>query len=173
MKRIGVVSDTHGALGVFEACVRAAGDVDGWFHLGDYAWDAARLRVLSNLPVTAVYGNCDGYSNRDRAEVLFGEQPKIKAGELVVKVEDARILLCHGHFYDVDMGPWTLSYRAEELGCSAALYGHTHRGELSVARNVLMLNPGSPARPRGMSKPSIAVLTVDGRDVNASIITLK
>ena len=104
---------------------------------------------------------------------MFPKPQKKTASERAVTVERARILLCHGHFYDVDMGAWTLAYRAEELSCQAALYGHTHRGELSAYGSLLILNPGSPSRPRGMSKPSFAVLEIDGKDVNASIITLQ
>ena len=172
MKRIGVVSDTHGAVSVFDSCIKKAGEVDGWFHLGDYAWDADKLRELTGKPVIAVYGNCDGYSCRESEETPFGRDPRTKAGERVVIVEKARLFLCHGHYYDADLGPWTLELRARELSCCAALFGHTHRPELSAYGSVLLLNPGSAARPRGMSPRSFAVLTVDGGDVNASIIKL-
>lgn len=172
MKRIGVVSDTHGSLSALDACIRAAGKVDGWFHLGDYASDAKRLGELSGLPVFSVLGNCDGgYSREAEENSLFAPQKRV-VSERVVTVEESRIFLCHGHLYDVDMGTLALSYRAEELGCAAALYGHTHRGELSAFGRVLVLNPGSPSRPRGFAKPSFAVLEADGKDVNARIVVL-
>lgn len=172
MTRIGVISDTHGSHAAIDACVNAAGEVDGWFHLGDYAGDAKYLREKSGKPVYAVFGNCDGASFSSFSEHVFPSPPKQFTAETVVSVENARIFLCHGHTYDVDLAPYTLSYRAEELNCAAALYGHTHRGELSAFGALLVLNPGSPARPRGASKRSFAVLEVDGRDVNASIKTI-
>ena len=172
MRRIGVISDTHGAVSVLSKCVRAAGRVDGWFHLGDIASDAEYLSEMMGLPVFSVLGNCDGCRFQEAEEDIFPKPQKRSAGERVVTVERARIFLCHGHLYDVDMGVWTLSYRADELSCQAALYGHTHRGDLSAYGGVMILNPGSPSRPRGGAKPSIAVLEVDGRDVNARIITL-
>lgn len=173
MKRVGVISDTHGSAAALSACIKAAGRVDGWFHLGDYASDAKLLSDRTGLPVFSVLGNCDSWVITGFEEDRFPEKQKLLVSERVVTVENARILLCHGHNYDVDLGAYTLSYRAEELNCAAALFGHTHRGELSAFGKVLILNPGSPSRPRGMSKPSFAVLEVDGGDVNAGIIVLK
>lgn len=173
MKRIGVISDTHGSMTALRACVSLAGAVDGWFHLGDYASDAKELARLTGKPVYSVLGNCDGFSYSEPEEFSFPEKQKRPVSELVVTVERARVLLTHGHRWDVDLGSYTLSYRADELNCAAALYGHTHRGELAAFGRVLLLNPGSPSRPRGFSKPSFAVLEVGGADVNARIITIE
>ena len=173
MTRIGVVSDTHGSIAALRACVSKAGAADGWFHLGDYALDALRLAELTGKPVWSVLGNCDGWLSTEPEENRFLDKQKRAVSERVVTVENARIFLTHGHHYDVDLGPYALSYRAEELNCQAALYGHTHRGELSAFGGLLILNPGSPSRPRGLSKPSFAVMEIDGKDVNASIITIE
>ena len=172
MIRIGVISDTHGSAGSIDRCIRLAGEVDGWFHLGDYASDAKRLAERTGKPVYSVLGNCDSFSFVDPEENAFPAPQKRVASERVVTVDGARIFLCHGHRYDVDIASYTLSYRAEELGCAAALYGHTHRAELSAFGRVLILNPGSPSRPRAGAKPSFAVLEIENGDVNASIITL-
>lgn len=172
MKRIGVISDTHGSRSSIDACIKAAGDVSCWFHLGDYARDSKYLAEKTGLPVYTVLGNCDGAFYSQATELRFPEPQKLITSEAAVTVENARIFLCHGHTYDVDFGGINLSYRAEELNCAAALYGHTHRSELSAFGSVLMLNPGSPSRPRGSRKPSFAVLEINGSDVNADIITL-
>ncbi|MBO4848222.1 MAG: metallophosphoesterase [Clostridia bacterium] len=172
MIRIGVISDTHGSFAAVEACVGLASDVDGWFHLGDYASDAKKLRELTGKPVYSVLGNCDGWGFGGEAEDVFPAPQRDSASERVVTVGGVRILLCHGHMYDVDLGPYTLSYRAEEKHCAAALYGHTHRGGLSAYGSLLMLNPGSPSRPRGSAKRSFAVLEIDNSGVNAKIVTL-
>lgn len=172
MIRIGVISDTHGSIGALRACLSHAGEVDGWFHLGDYASDAKRLGELTVKPVYSVLGNCDSFSFIEPEENVFPMRQKTVASERVVTVDGVRIFLCHGHRYDVDFDTYRLSCRAEELNCAAALYGHTHRGELSAFGRVLTLNPGSPSRPRGGSKQSFAILEIEGGDVNARIITL-
>ena len=169
MKRICVISDTHGSQTAADAVVYAAGDVDCYFHLGDYAGDAKRIAEKTGRPVYSVLGNCDYGFHRELEESVFPLPQKRVTTERVVTVENARILLTHGHLYGVDMGDFTLGYRAEELNCAAVLYGHTHMSELSAFGKVLKLNPGSPSRPRGGRKPSYAILEIDGGDVNASI----
>ena len=170
--RIAVISDTHGSIAAVDRCILRAGDVDGWFHLGDIVSDARYIAEKTGKPVYSVLGNCDGWMNGGFAEDMFPEPQTAGASERVVNVNGVRILLCHGHFYNVDMDPYRLSYRAEELGCAAALYGHTHRSELMVFGGALILNPGSPSRPRGSRKPSFAILRITGCTVNADIITL-
>lgn len=173
MTRIGVIADTHGGTEELERCIAKAGEVAGWFHLGDFVSDAKLLAERTGLPVYSVLGNCDSFGFVELEENVFPEPQKRIASERVVLVERARIFLCHGHRYDVEWGSMQLSYRAEELGCAAALYGHTHAAELSPYGGVIKLNPGSPKRPRGACrKPSFAVLEINGSDVNASVITI-
>ena len=173
MVRIGVVSDTHGSLEAIDRCIAKAGVVSGWFHLGDFVSDAKRFAERTGLPVYSVLGNCDGTGFMELEEDIFPEPQKRNASERVVTVEGARIFLCHGHRYDVEWGGMQLGYRAEETGCAAALYGHTHVAELSPYGRIIRLNPGSPKSPRGFGrKPSFAVLEINGGDVNASIITI-
>lgn len=169
MKRICVISDTHGSNTAIDAVVSSSGEVDGFFHLGDCAGDAKRIAEKTGRPVYSVLGNCDYGFHRELEESVFPLPQKRVTTERVVTVENARILLTHGHLYGVDMGDFTLGYRAEELNCAAVLYGHTHMSELSAFGKVLKLNPGSPSRPRGGRKPSYAILEIDGGDVNASI----
>ncbi len=172
MIRIGVISDTHGQLSSIDRCVSHAGPVDGWFHLGDYASDAKHLMRLTGKPVYCVLGNCDSFSFVEGEDLQFPAPQKRIGSACVVTAEGARIFLTHGHRYGVDLGGYNLSYRAEELGCAAALFGHTHRGELSAFGKVLILNPGSPSRPRGGAKQSFAILEIERGDVNARMITL-
>lgn len=173
MIRIGVISDTHGSLGAIDRCIEAAGEVACWFHLGDYISDAKALEERTGLPVYRVLGNCDWGFTRELVEAVYPEKQRRVTSELAVSIGGARIFLSHGHLYDVDMGSYTMGYRAEELNCAAALYGHTHISELSAFGSVLKLNPGSPSRPRAGRKPSFAVMEIEKGDVNASIIVLK
>ena len=116
--RIAVISDTHGSFAAIDRCILRAGDVDAWFHLGDYASDARYLRDKVNVPVYSVYGNCDGGMGTACPEEIFPEPQRENANERVVTIGGVRVFLCHGHDYDVDLAPFTLSYRAEELDAS-------------------------------------------------------
>ena len=170
--RIGVISDTHGSIAAVDRCILRAGEVACWFHLGDISSDADNLSKKVGVPVYSVLGNCDFRYGSDCPEDAFPEPQKYYAAERVVTVGGARIFLCHGHDYEVSLAPFTLSYRAEELGCAAALYGHTHVASLMNYGGLLLLNPGSPSRPRNGRAPSFAIMTVVGGKVNADIITL-
>lgn len=159
MIRLGVMSDSHGDPLAVRRCIAMAEDVDAWLHLGDLVSDAEILTRVSGKPVHAVRGNCDGYCAYD--------------AEKVVCFEGARLLLVHGHRHGVDMySAMTAAYRAEELFCDALLYGHTHVSTVEAWGKLLIVNPGSPRAPRLGRKPSFAIVTIDGRDVNARIITL-
>ncbi|MBO4306209.1 MAG: metallophosphoesterase [Clostridia bacterium] len=173
MVRIAVISDTHGSVDAVEKAIAAAGDVDCWFHLGDFASDAKHISKKTGLPVYSVLGNCDGWVLAGASQsVSYPEPQRTSASEMVVTVGKARIMLCHGHTYDVDFDTLRLGYRAEELECDAVLYGHTHVSEFSAYGRVMKLNPGSPSRPRGGRKPSFAIMTVDEARVNADIVLL-
>ena len=159
MKRIGVISDTHGNLDAIKACVSEAGKVDAWFHLGDFSADAEELNKITGLPVYSVCGNCDYRSSSPE--------------ELTVNIEGVKFLLMHGHKYSVAFDDTLRAcLRAEELECDMLLYGHTHIPELSSYGRIQVLNPGSPVRPLGGSKPSFAIVTADNGTVKAQLIPL-
>lgn len=164
MKKIGVISDTHGNYTVIDRCLSKAPDVDMWLHLGDLLLDAEELRLRSGKPVHAVMGNCD---------IICPAFLKPIGFETVVSVEDAKLLLVHGHMHGIgEFQNMKAAYRAEELGCNVLLYGHTHVSEVDAFGHLLMVNPGSPARPRQWRKPSFAILEVNGEKVRANIVTL-
>ncbi|MBQ4428287.1 MAG: metallophosphoesterase [Clostridia bacterium] len=163
MLRFGVISDTHGVSPAIDAALRAIGEVDGYLHLGDVVSDAERIAKETGKPVHAVRGNCDTLSFSEK------DQPV----ERVLEIEGARLLLVHGHRHEIDMyTTYAARQRAIELGCGALIYGHTHIPQLVQRDGIIVLNPGSPARPRAGAKPACAVLEIDGGKLRAKIITL-
>lgn len=161
MKRIGVISDTHGGLAALRLCAETAGNVDCWFHLGDFASDAEELRALTDKPVYSVRGNCDYGRNKIPTE-------------LAVEFGGKRFLLIHGHEHGLDRGnPLQAVSRAEDLKCDALLFGHTHQAMTDNYGGLLIVNPGSTRFPRG-GKPSFAVLTIDeSGKLKAEIIPIR
>ena len=155
--RIGVVSDTHGVEAAAAACIAAAGNVDAWIHLGDYISDAKAFEAGSK-PVYAVCGNMDSLHSGQR--------------ERVVELGGHRIFLCHGHTYGVKIGLFRLSLKAKELGCSAALFGHTHIPFLDEGGDIMLLNPGSPSQPRGNSKRCMGLIIIEGNSIEGELLRL-
>lgn len=147
--RFAVLSDTHGDLSrMFAAAdyIRAL-KPDALIHLGDFCADAEAMAKELRLELHAVAGNCDaGRTTHPAADVL--------------EAEGARILLCHGHTYDVGETPQRLIWAAQEWECTAALFGHTHRQFLEKEDGVLLMNPGSLCRPRG-TEAGLGLLTVE------------
>lgn len=157
--RLGVISDTHGSDYALKAAVRAAGEVDAWAHLGDFVRDACSLEALTEKPVYFVRGNCDPQSS--------GEAEK------VITLEGTRFFLSHGHRQFVHYGEThAVAERAEALGCTVALYGHTHISSIEALGSIILINPGSPASPRGGRERSICVIDISADDVYPRIITL-
>jgi len=156
--RIGVVSDTHGMLDFLDCALAKMGQVDALIHLGDYTSDVPYIQRHTQLQVYSVSGNCDA--------------PDSAPGERVIVCDGVRLFLTHGHRYGVKRDGLRLIYRANELGCSAALYGHTHQPELNYECGVLLINPGSLSRPRGGSQVSCAVLEIEDGEVQARLLPL-
>ena len=88
--RIGIVSDSHGDVRVFNDMLAVPGvaEVELWLHAGDFAPDADDLELLSGRRVVRVLGNCD----------LFVDGVY---DETVVEVAGHRIFLTHGHLFNV------------------------------------------------------------------------
>ncbi len=128
MKKIVVLSDTHhnkrsieGLFPIFEKC-------DMIIHLGDMAADGAYIARNFSDKTVIINGNCDIYP--------LGED------EVVLNVENVRLLACHGHKYGVKYGLERLYTRAKEQNCSLALYGHTHVASAGIIGEVMLINPG-------------------------------
>ncbi|MFB5191078.1 metallophosphoesterase family protein [Alicyclobacillus fastidiosus] len=141
-----IVSDTHGRTDELHAAALIAGDVDLLLHAGDETADAAWLRSYLQVPVQGVAGNWDKPSV---------EYPQ----ERIVSVDDVPLLLTHGHRLQVKDTLQPLVARAKSVAAKVAVYGHTHVLHAGVHDDVLVVNPGSLALPRGGTEGSFVRLT--------------
>ncbi len=140
-----VISDTHGSVDK-AVDIYDEGDYDAIIHLGDMASDAERIRIMTGARVIGVNGNTDGDFSEKNYKILntaFG-----------------RILLVHGHRERVKSGLTALIYRADELGCDAVFFGHTHQPVYLEEDGLVVLNPGSLTYPYGFSSPSYGVVEI-------------
>jgi len=156
--RLGIIADTHGLLrpevfSVFQ-------EVDRIFHAGDIG----SLDILSDLeavaPVTAVYGNTDGFPLRDRL-----------AAVVEVEVDGFRIVLTHGDAFGVPTaGKLNQAYPEAEV----ILFGHTHRPLLTIVDTVVtVMNPGAAGPRRFDLQPSVGIMELEaGIPPRARIVPL-
>lgn len=155
--RILVISDTHGELAIAKnICKENDNNFDYIFHGGDFYKDGLQLGAETGIPVRAVKGNCDGsYSETDY---------------LIIEVEFGKIYLAHGHFDNVNYHLDTMIYRAQSLGCKAAIYGHTHIGLFKEENGFYILNPGSLTKPLDGKPKSYAIITTDENGMTGNIL---
>lgn len=78
--------------------------------------------------------------------------------------------MTHGHNYGVKSGFSRLLFKASSLDAGVAVFGHTHEPYIDRRDGVLLLNPGSCSSCFGT--PTIAFLTVDGKNADAKILRL-
>lgn len=148
MKKILVMSDTHGYRGRIQSALLKYGeDADMIIHLGDYTTDAEYLKTITNKEVYSIKGNCDISSTAKQ--------------EILITVGGKKILALHGHKQNVKSGIHELGVYAAEKGADLALFGHTHIPLEDYYGDVLLYNPGSLGEPKGR-KPTVGIVTIDG-----------
>ncbi|MDE6303083.1 MAG: metallophosphoesterase [Clostridia bacterium] len=118
---------------------------------------AARLGdILLHKHFIGVDGNCDAR--------VFGK-------EEIIEVDGVRILLTHGDLYSVKRDLLSLELRAQELHCSAVVYGHTHFASIDTYRNITLICPGSIAYPASDAR-SYAYIVVHNGKLTAKIVNI-
>lgn len=157
MKKLLVMSDTHGRKAAIAAALARCSDVDCVIHLGDYSQDAAYVRELTKKPVYAVRGNCD----------FSSEAP----AELELTLESVRIVAVHGHQQGVKMSLLKLGLFALEKETQLLLFGHTHMPTEQFYAGTTLYNPGSLGEPRGR-KATFGVVTADSGAFRIKTYTL-
>ena len=157
MKRIGVLSDTHGTL---------APQVFSFFRDCDELWHAGDIGpgVLERLrdfkPVRAVWGNCDSFS-------LHYELPEID----FFTCDGLRVLMTHiggwpGHY------PYELRRQLELSDPDIFVCGHSHilRVMYDKDYNFLHINPGAAGRQGFHRVGTLVRCTIDGEPKDLEIM---
>ena len=148
MKRIGIISDTHGYLDTIDLALDATvdQDIDMWLHAGDYGDDAQYMQTRTDVPVYAVRGN------NDRVQPL---EPK----EQLIPLEDTYIYMTHGHEVSYCKRAQELIHIGNAMGARLIVCGHSHIHKEKLLGDTLFVNPGSIALPRDGSGGTFAIVT--------------
>jgi len=154
--KIFVISDTHGKTAKVKEVWDRLSNIDMVIHLGDYVSDAKDLEKYFETEVICVKGNCDGSRSSDDYKIL--------------DTEYGSLLITHGHMENVKFSPMNLVYKAQELGCKAALFGHTHQAAYEEVSGVYLVNPGSLTNPRDGSSGSYAIINTEPDSFHCSIV---
>ena len=145
MKKIIVLSDTHGNRAAIDKLFPLFGECDFIFHLGDTSSDGQYIKSNFGEKVFLLNGNCDF--------MRLGDD------ELISGIEGVKIFACHGDKYGVKRTLSALAERAEEEGCAVALFGHSHSATERKIGGVTLFNPGNMTR---YSQNSYLYLVING-----------
>lgn len=143
--RIGITGDTHGSAQAIRRILQQTPPIELWLHTGDYAADANRLHDATGIKTVRVRGNCD----------LLDDGSKF---DEYLEIEGYKIWLTHGHRYIERNVQADLGYWAKQLGQDIVVFGHTHVPMAEYYAETLLVNPGSPSRPRGAQSLALRCL---------------
>ena len=147
-----VFSDSHGQTAPMIQTIRNTAP-DLVLHLGDYTRDAKFLqKTFPDLPIRMVSGNCDFNSKTPDLEEFL--------------LSDKKIIMTHGHRYQVKQGYDSLCTMGRCAGADILLFGHTHIPYHGRIGNMHILNPG-PAHQ------SCALIRIADGDISCEHLTLK
>ena len=143
--KILLVSDTHGKDENLERAIEEARPFDMLIHCGDVEDREIYTEALAGVPCTFVAGNNDFYSDLP--------------SEVILNMENHRILVTHGHYYGASRSNERLAREARARYCDAVFFGHTHRPFFEIIDGVTLINPGSLTWPRQTGRrPSYMLL---------------
>ena len=153
--KILIVSDTHRKDENLKWVIKKTKPFDMLIHLGDAEGSEYEIMkwVDKDCDLEMIMGNNDFFSQLEReTEIMIGKY---------------KVLLTHGHYYNVSLGVETLAEEALARGCDIAMYGHTHRPFYEVDKkdgdkDLIVLNPGSLSYPRQDGhRPSYMLMDID------------
>jgi uncharacterized protein len=144
--RLGIISDTHGLLRpeVFDVFR----EVDHILHAGDVGPPELLSELEALAPVTAVYGNTDGWDLRNRL-------PQVAT----LRLDGFDIVVTHG---DQLGSPTPEKLNAAFPAAEIIVYGHTHRPLLTTVDVVVtVMNPGGAGPRRFNLPPSVGIMELE------------
>lgn len=151
-----VFSDSHGNIEHMRRAVEQE-HPDQILHLGDVMRDAVELSLAyRNIPMELVPGNCDYATDVPAQKILY--------------FEGRRILMTHGHIYQVKLGMGLAVKAAREAQVDILLFGHTHEAFCQKQDGLWIMNPGTI---RGGLVPTCGVIRLEGENTSCEILEIQ
>ena len=139
--RLGIISDTHNLLR--PEVLEVFSQVDHILHGGDVGDADILIQLEALAPVTAVFGNTDGFDMRSKL-------PKVAQ----IQLDGFDVVVTHGDQFG---HPTPALLHDAFPKAEIIVFGHTHTPVLElVDRTVTVMNPGS-AGPKRFDRPAPSV----------------
>ena len=150
MKRIGILSDTHGYWD--DKYLFHFADCDEIWHVGDIGSEIITEKLAEYKPLRAVYGNIDGGKLRKK----FQEVARFK-------IEDCNVMMKHIGGYP---GRYDVSIRNDIYAERPNLFisGHSHILKVLFDDKIgcLHINPGAAGKQGWQQVRTLVKITIDG-----------
>jgi putative phosphoesterase len=153
--RIGVVGDIHGNYYGLKQAIREMGRIEMLLFTGDGYREISRVQTETDLRIEGVAGNCDFSSLFPTEQILY--------------LGDIKILLTHGHLYNVKNDLTRISMAGREQGAHLVVFGHTHEPLSTDWYEVKLFNPGSLSVERSYRGASYGVIEFSSKGINPVI----
>ncbi len=136
MKKVLIVSDTHGDNSNFSPVIKKVGEIDALIHCGDFEGSEYYYENVVDCPKMFVRGNNDFFSGLPASDTIT--------------VNGLKILAVHGHKQHVYAGPDSAIEMAKMNGAKVVCYGHIHIPKIFYddKNDVWAVCPGSLTYPR-------------------------
>ncbi len=156
MKKVLILSDSHGRKDLISKTIELHKDVDIIFHLGDFSQDI--MDFVYEREVYSVKGNMDP---------LFPKTDDYAKDEILISIEGLKMWLLHGHRYEAHYGIEKMLNKAKEKEIDIVCYGHTHKSEFVNKDGIYFFNPGA------LKSLSYGLMRFENGKSYAEILTLK
>lgn len=148
MTRVAVLSDTHGLLR--PEVIQIVTGCDAIIHGGDINNQKILDQLSALAPLYVVRGNND----KEWAEHL----PE----SIAIQIEDCVLFVVHNKKF----------VPSELHGIDAVIFGHSHKYAEQMIDGRLWLNPGSCGKRRFDQEITLAILTINGKELSVEKILI-
>jgi len=152
MKRIALISDTHGV--VTRALIETVSGVNMIIHAGDLGSKEIFTRLSDVAPVIAVSGNVDRWNVWNK---LLPDEETIEVDGIYIYV---------AHILE------NISISLKSAGIDVVVFGHTHIPSIGHEAGIIYINPGSPTLPRSGAGSTIGMLEINNGQIKSEIIKI-
>lgn len=146
MKKIVVMSDSHGNHGAIDEVRLRETGADYYVHCGDVEGNDELLKGW-----VCVRGNNDWSSTLSR-EVIF-------------EADGIRFLVAHGDQFGYFNRNELMVEALKKNNCNVLLFGHSHVPEKLKVSGYYLINPGSVTLPRRGSEKGYCVISLDNGNI--------
>lgn len=141
--KIGILGDTHKNIKSIDKAMDILKDCELIIHTGDNFCDSKYINREFKKDIIGVVGNCDF----DLAE-----------DEIILELNEVKILITHGHRYNVKNGLASIKDKARQNEVQIVFFGHSHKAMIEEEDGIVFVNPGSTCLPRENSSKSVAIM---------------